>query len=599
MARFPSNTPHDASSGLRKTTDGKVVFDVTERRHPWFNLQEGHWRFCHESYQGGPEYLFKGIRTAAPAGSRVKAPNTQSNLFKYFKEGTSEYNERAARAHRKNYSKRVVDQIKTFISRKPPARRKEAVGEEVRRFWANADGKGTKISDFMDTTLQWAEVFGLVWLHVDKPAVLAETLEDELEEALPFVRVYFPFDVLDGGFDGEGRLKWIMIRESVREDDDPMGPAPVVDEFTIWDRESWRRLRKNTDESKDRAPFRVVSEGFHGLGFVPFHPLRFAKSENPFVAPGMLDDIAYLDRDVFNKWSQLDTIIYDQTFSQLTMPADAPLLNEASRAEGDDSAVVARSRQATRQRLIEMGTKRVMLYSANASNPPKYIQPDATQAKTVLDTIKSQTEEIYRLAGLLGNIGREVRTQSGVSKAYDFDRLNRVLAFAAKEMQKADRWAAEAARAWLAPDENQEKLPEDAIQYPDNFDVMGLLEELDIAFRAEELDLWSSNVEARLRQKLVDRMFPDLPQGDRDQIFSEIEERRKQREEMRQRAPLSPADAPEMDPGRDDPSRRGVSRDQNPSEVRGAGGGARGPGAAVPTRPTRQQAGAAESAELI
>ena len=186
MSRTPSAAPEAASRAFRAKEDQKSV-DITKRVHPRFNLWEKHWRFMLESYQGGPEYLFKGIHVSRSAGDQrsITALN-ERNLFKYYKEGDSEYQERLQRAHRNNYCKKVVDQIRAFVARKPPVRDEQAAGGAVREFWQNSDGRGRDIDRLMMNELQWAMVFGQVWLLVDKPSVHVESMDEELEAGLPF-----------------------------------------------------------------------------------------------------------------------------------------------------------------------------------------------------------------------------------------------------------------------------------------------------------------------------------------------------------------------------------------------------------------------------
>lgn len=585
MSRFPTDSPSDAGNAFVEK-GGEKLFDPTRRAHPRFNMMEPHWRFMLESYEGGPAYLFKGLSRAVRPGTASSArASTKRNLFKYFKEGDTEYEDRVARSHRNNYSKKVVDQIRSFVAKKQPERRKEAASEMLRRFWKNVDGNGRPIERFSSSMLQWMEVFGIFWLVVDKPRDLFDNLEDELQEGLPFAKIYFPFDVQDAAFDERGELKWIMVRETERADDDPLAPPTEEPRWILWTRTEFMVLRRV--EKKDvKQTFEVVDQGVHDLGFVPARRVAFAESHDPFTAPGMLDDIAYLDRDIYNKQSQLDTIILDQTFSQLVMPTDAVLLNDPDRAEGDSTQVTqqTRAREETRKRLIEMGTKRVFLFASQATHPPRYISPDAEQAGTIREVILDQIKEIYRIAGLLGEVGRETRTQSGVSKAYDFDRLNKVLAYAAKELESAELWMARTAEAWMSIEEDMPEVAEDLVQYPDTFDIMGLLEELDIAVRADEYDLRSPTANAKMRRRVIERLFPNLPMDERETIFEEVEQVLDRELKTHGQAPLDPGADPNMDPGR-------------PSELRGAGGGARGPGAGPPTRPTRQQAGSAERAQ--
>lgn len=600
MSRTPSTSQFAAHQALRRKKEGGG-FDPTERRHPRFNLFEKHWRFLRESYIGGPDFLFKGLNLSQQAGQHNSARAMHDrNLFPYFKEGQDEYRDRLLRAHRNNYSKKVVNQLRSFIARKPPTRKVEDVEEALRLFWKNADGRGRDIDRVMMLVLQWMMVFGVVWVQVDKPREQFDSALQELEEGMPFVKIYFPFDVLDAGFDGMGRLKWVMVREMVRKDDDFRGPADTVMQFIAWDRNGFEIFeQEEKTEDEDASPtFRMVGAGTHGLGFVPFRPVKFTDSEDEFVAPGLIDDIAYLDRDIFNKMSQLDVVIFDQTFSQLAIPADAVVLNAPSRSEGTSTvsgtSAVENSREETRKRILEMGTKRVFLFNGQTNHTPMYISPDASQANLIRQVIRDEIEEIYRIAGLLGEVGREVKTQSGVSKAYDFDRLNKVLTFAAQELQSADEWVAKTVREWLSPVDSVEPvpdLPEDAVNYPDNFDIMGLLELLDIAFRADEFDLWSPTADSMLRANVVSRLFPSATLEQRRKIAAEVEKRREREAEMSDRRPLDPAADPRMidDDDSDDP------RQPEPSQVRGPGGGARRPGAGPPTRPTTQQADAADA----
>jgi hypothetical protein len=541
-----------------------------------------------ESYQGGPEYLFKGVDQVYAAGDRTPYTSVNDrNLFKYFKEGAEEYRDRLLRSHRNNYCKKVVDQIRAFVGRKPPLRQESKASEALRRFWDNADGKGRNIDRHMMIQLQWAMVFGQVWALVDKPSEFVESMDEEMEIGLPFVRLYFPFDVLDGGLDEMGNLKWLLVRDLIRDDDDPMSASPSVPHYTLWDRAGWRVFIRNTAGSKEdqkARPFIELPElgGTHDLGIVPFRALKFTESDDAFVTPGLLDDIAHLDRDIFNKQSQLDTIIYDQTFSQLAMPADAVILNSVERAEGsENSAAIETSRETTRQRIIEMGTKRVFLFNGNTQHPPRYLSPDASQAQTIRSTIKDNIDEIYRLAGLLGEVGREVKTQSGVSKAYDFDRLNKALTFAAQELEQMEQWIAQVVELWMATGEPQ-PIDEGLVGYPRDFDIMGLLEELDIAVRTDEYDLHSPSAEGELRKRLIKRLFPALPETALKAMMGEVDKATKRSKEAFERGPLQPPP----------PTPTGEPR---PSEVRGAGGGARQPGEGPPIRPTVQHANAAEA----
>ena len=578
MARMPTLTSQAAAEAMRSvnqgkksTPDGAEVFDVTERRHVKFNLYEGHWRFLKESFEGGPEYLYKGIGRARAVGrAPMLSDVNHRNLFQYFKEGNDEYNDRLLRAHRVNYSRRVVNQIGSFLAKKPPVRRTEAASPAVQAFWNDTDGRKVEINEAMSNVRQWMLALGLIWISIDKPNTPFMNREDELKDGLPFMKLWFPFDVLDAGYDDRERLKWILVREWRRFDDNPLMASPVMDVFTIWNRERWTSMVRNPKASEQpNIPFIIVGGEEHNLGFVPFKPVRLAEdSSYAFVSPGLLDDVSYLDRSIFNLQSQLDTVINDQTFSQLAIPADSLTLNSPDRMEGGDG--VTQDAQMVRRRMVEMGTKRVFLFNGAAQHAPRYIAPDAAQADVYRALIKDRQDEIYRITGLLDQVGREVKTQSGTSKAYDFDRINKMLVQAAERLNSAEMWIAQTVDAQMSPvGETVPEIDPELVQYADNYDVMGILEMIDITGRSDEVDLWSPTLSAKQRERILERMEPNLEPPVRAKILREIADRAKREIDMAKKFPLDPMGDPDSDPDGDE--------DGEPSQTRGAGGGAKGP----------------------
>jgi hypothetical protein len=93
--------------------------------------------------------------------------------------------------------------------------------------------------------------------------------------------------------------------------------------------------------------------------------------------------------------------------------------------------------------------------------------------------------------------------------------------------------------------------------------------------------LHSPTAEAEQRRRIVQKMFPGLPNNSElmKDMMSEIDDWLKQAKKMAKQAPLL-LPPPAGEPGAE------------PSSVRGEGGGARKPGEGPPTRPTSQQANA-------
>src|SRR5262249_7745025 len=154
----------------------------------------------------------------------------------------------------------------------------------------------------------------------------------------------------------------------------------------------------------------------HELGEVPAIPLPHTVGEHLYSAPALINDIAYLDRAIANYLSNLDAIIQDQTFSQLAMPAQAML-------PGEDAY----------EKLLEMGTKRMFVFDGEGGAVPMFLSPDPKQAGVILAVIDKIINEIYHTIGMSGERTKQdnavgTDNSSGVAKAYDFERMNSLLA---------------------------------------------------------------------------------------------------------------------------------------------------------------------------
>lgn len=177
----------------------------------------------------------------------------------------------------------------------------------------------------------------------------------------------------------------------------------------------------------------------------------------------------------------------------------------------------------------EMGTKRVFLYDGEGGSKPFYLSPDASQAQVILATVNKIIGEIYHSIGMAGERTRQdnavgIDNSSGVAKAYDFERVNSLLAAKADVLERA-----EDALAALVCDFAGEALPadpsgdgpKDLVKYPDSFDVRGLYDEFEIA---ENLSLLEAPDEVRREQMraLVAKLFPRHPAGKLAAIEAEL-----------------------------------------------------------------------------
>jgi hypothetical protein len=306
-----------------------------------------------------------------------------------------------------------------------------------------------------------------------------------------------PECVLDLSYDDLGQLNWILIHEIVRDDEDPFQSSGAnVNRYRLWTRTTWQLFTVVPKASGKE--FDVVEGPItpHSVGEVPAFAADNVISEELYSSASLIDDIAYLDRAVANYLSNLDAIIQDQTFSQLAMPAQGLLPGDTAH-----------------DKLLEMGTKRVFLYDGEDGNKPEYISPDVKQAEIILKVINKIINEIYHTVGLAGERTKEdnsmgIDNSSGVAKAYDFERVNSLLASKADALEHIENQLVRFVGLWNGEDLSD--LPDGKlVEYPDNFDVRGLYDEFEIASQLTLIEAPDTVRRAQM-EVVIDKLWPKL-----------------------------------------------------------------------------------------
>lgn len=482
----------DASEAF---TGGVNFAQVLERRHPLYDQYLPAWTFYKATYDGGRAWF-------------------DSNIFKYVKEGDDEYTDRITRAYRFNHTREIVDLVNKYIF-KAEIGRKEDAEPFIKSFWNNATLQKRDISHFMAIASALSSIYGRVWVVVDSnsPGGPISVAEAKKTNSRVYCYTVPPQDVLDVSFDDDGELNWIKIKETTRDDANPLEyTGKITQKIRLWTRTHWYLFA--TDPTSKASKYELESSGEHGLGIVPVTYLDHSETENPYASTALIADIAYLDRAAANYLSNLDAIIQDQTFSQLVIPAEAVAFSD-----GDEKNLGAK--------LIEFGTKRIFLYSGEAENKPDFISPDPKQAQVILEMVNKIISEIYHSVGMAGERTKQdnamgIDNSSGVAKAYDFERMNAMLATKAQALEFCENRIVRLVKAWNGDDVDFEDV-EDYVSYSRDFDVRNLSNEFDIAN-----NLAIINGPKLLRQEqmktLVEKLYPHLSAKLKQQIAKDIDD---------------------------------------------------------------------------
>lgn len=489
---------------------------IAQRRHPEYKAKEDHWRFLELCYEGGREWF-------------------DDNIFKYMKEGDVEYASRVKRAYRFNHSREVVDLVNKYLFRASISRNWDDAPDAIKAFWRQSTPEGYDIDYLMAQISKRSSISGRIYVVVDNNAgpEIASRLDEKASGARTYAYWVSPIDVLDMSFDDLGELNWILIREKFRDDTDPFGSAKDIEQqFRLWTKDEWLLLRyKSNGEigtqnatptavnsaivggEKKESGLYLHSSGTHGAGKVPVVIVDHMDDDDKYNAPALINDIAYLDRAVANYLSNLDAIIQDQTFSQLAMPAQGLMPGEE---------------EATTQKLIEMGTKRIFLYNGESGGQPIFLSPDPRQAELIITAIRTIINEIYHTVGMAGERTKMdnsmgIDNSSGVAKAYDFERVNALLVNKSKTLQKAEKEILALVAAWnnvgdQLPGPEERPLS----KWAESFDIRGLANEFEIA---QSLALISAPPIMRREQmrSLGSKLFPVMSEKDRRAMELELD----------------------------------------------------------------------------
>jgi hypothetical protein len=468
---------------------------VITRTHPEYACNLPNWRFFKETYDGGRKWF-------------------ECNIFKYIKEGTEEFKERLDRAYRFNHTREVVDLVNKYIF-KAEISRKEDAEQYVKDFWNNATLQKRDINSFMTITSALASIYGRVWIVVDSnsPGGVLSVAQAKTVDSRVYAYTVPPQDVLDLSFADDGELNWIKIREHHRDDEDPFDYSGIINtKVRIWTREEWFLYKMEGQGST--AKYNLEASGTHDLGIVPVTYLDHHETENPYTSTPLIADIAYLDRAAANYLSNLDAIIQDQTFSQLVIPAEAVAFSD-----NEENSIG--------NKLLEFGTKRIFLYSGEAQNKPDFISPDPKQAQVILEMVNKIIGEIYHSVGMAGERTKQdnamgIDNSSGVAKAYDFERMNAMLATKAQSLEFCENRLVRLVRAWNGDVTELEDV-KDYVSYSRDFDVRNLSSELDIANNLAIIDAPKALRKEQMTT-LVEKLYPHLSAKVKEDIRKDIED---------------------------------------------------------------------------
>lgn len=476
----------------------EAIKAIIKRRHPENAANMDEWKFLRQSLTGGPAYV------------------TNGNLSKHPKEDSTVYAARQARAvdHRINLTGLTIETYVGFLFRESPTQSSD-LPEYAANFLNSAAQDGQSGLALAKEIARWLMDYGIVWVCVDKPALIDSpdgplSAQQEADaEIVPYAYIVHPTHVLDGKIEG-GEVSWLLVQEDERDDADPrLSTGAIFTRYRLWERDQWTlytpMLNANGVETGE---FSEQSQR-HGLGCVPFVPVRYAGGSG-FASKGLVADLAHMDRAIFNKCSLLDEIHYQVTFPQMVYPYDGEVFT--------DTGLTGQGKQ-----ILSVGLHSVIPYDSKTGKGPGFIAPPDGPAKTLAENIEYMTHMALALVLLDGEVTKEGAKAggSGVSKAYVFEKLNRRLSEIADTIEMAFNQVLAFVAIWLG--EDPDTLPDVPWEFPDKFDVSAIAEDIANAAAILGIGITSETFADEVYKRLVRKYFPKLDDDTLQAIDAEIE----------------------------------------------------------------------------
>ena len=413
-----------------------------------------------------------------------------SYLVQHKRERVDKYTTRRALSYYLNYVAPCVNSHVDPIFREEISRDWSGGAHKLfEAFVKDTDMNGTDIQEMAKRAALGAKLYGVNFMVMDNLSDQPDTVEKALQQrAFPYCYTVEPSRVVDYETDAYGRLTSFSYTEPVPDDEKTeTHRIDGKDEYNIrtWTTTGWKLT--NGDGSK------VLGSGEHNLGRVPVVIWRSRDMDRQIIQPSEFLSIVKTNNHIFQLCSWLSEILQNQAFSILTYPVES--------ISGEKSNLI-------------IGTDNALAFPADASNTPAFIAPSADPATMITNQIDRLIQEIYRMANLTLVTGVQ-KQQSGVAKAWDFERTNQTLSNFASNCQSSEEDMGALFALWVGSDLTY------TVAYPTDFALLDVADELTNAEMAVSLQLGSTFLQ-EVAKKIIDAYLPGLDPEIYDKIMQEI-----------------------------------------------------------------------------
>lgn len=482
------------------------IKNIVESPHKIYSRYNEYWKFLLLSYEGGLDYTLADVPDSHVHGTMIRVNGkdyslkNKYNLFEHKKERTEDFKRRIEMSYYYNFCAPIIDIYANHLLSDEPVVDLGNIENVFGLRIDDVDMMGSSMQEFRRNLSETVQIFGHTFVLTDKmngneEYSLAQRIDNN---SFPYFKIIYPTDVLNWSLDKFGAIDWILFKECADNANDPDNYDPKqADEvfYKLWTKDEWRIYNSDYD---------LLDVGIHSLGRVPvdvFYDKKSKKHRN-LLGVSTLSDIVFIARDVYNKCSELNEIIRNQTFSILAVQGKQSDYNES-----------------------EVGTNIAIVYP-EGTNAPQYVSPPSTNADVLMRHIDRQIKKIFQIAKLEGGDAEmSGDVQSGISKAYDFHNTNASLASKASNMEDGEIRLYKTFGAWEGVDWDG------TVEYNRNFNVKDLLTDLDEAERMLRMNI-GQEIDAKIKTAIVKKKFPRMEEQDIEEKVKQQSQGQRLRDRM-------------------------------------------------------------------
>ena len=412
------------------------------------------WEYFIRSYNGGYDYTIGQY------------------LNRYNLELDNEYNQRLGNTPCDNHCKNIIQIYSSFLFRVKASRDFGSMAEEpsLESFLKDADLEGNNFNSVMKQAQNYAAIYGHVFMVLDKPAIQTRTRADELnQEIRPYISIVTPENVLDWNFKREVNGKYYLDYLKVREEVDKDGGTY----FRLWFPD-----RIETIYSKDdRSDPTTIDTVDNLIGKIPAVILYNSKSHKRGIGQSDLQDIADLQKSIYNELSEIEQLIRLTNHPSLVK---TPSVNASAGAGA----------------VIEMPDE------MDSNLKPYLLQPSGQNLNGLMDSINHKVDAINRIAHTGAVRTTKQQVSSGIALQTEFELLN------ARLSEKADNLEIAEEQLFRCYAMFQNTTFDGEINYPDSFNIRDYASDLIYFQQAKAMSIGSptfnKEVDKEIARAVVD-----------------------------------------------------------------------------------------------